>query len=195
MSKKIAYEVVVIGSSWGGLKALSVLLARLNGDFPLPILIVQHQHRNSAGLLAGILKERTLLNVVEAEEKDSIKPGNIYIAPAGYHLLIESDKTVSLSNDDLVNYSRPSVDVLFESAAEVYREKTIGVVLTGANNDGAQGMKRIKQFGGLAMVQNPKTAEADSMPRAAIKTADVDYIATLEDIADLLIKYSSGPKI
>lgn len=194
MSIKSAYEVVVIGSSWGGLNALSIILSQLTEDFPLPILIVQHQHKNSQGLLTGILKQRTLLNVFEAEEKEEINSGCVYIAPAGYHMLIESDKTISLSNDDMVNYSRPSVDVLFESAAEVYREKTIGVILTGANSDGALGMKKIKQFGGLTIVQDPKTAEADSMPKEAIKMADINHIEKLDKIADLLIKYAAGSK-
>lgn len=195
MSKKSAYEVVVIGSSWGGLKALSTILSQLTEDFPLPILIVQHQHKNSEGLLTQILKKRTPLNVLEGEEKEKIKPGCVYIAPAGYHMLIESDKTISLSNDEMVNYSRPSVDVLFESAAEVYRGKTIGVILTGANSDGALGMKKVKQFGGLTIVQDPKTAEADSMPKEAIKMTDINHIEKLDKIADLLIKYTSGSKI
>lgn len=192
MNDNKSYEVVVIGSSWGGLKALSVILPALPENFNVPILIVQHQHKNSEGLLTGILKQRAKLEVLDGEEKEIIEPGRIYLAPAGYHMLVEPDRTLSLSSDELINYSRPSVDVLFESAVEVYREKTIGVILTGANNDGAEGIRRIKDSGGLTIVQDPKTAEADAMPKAAIKAANIDYVESVENIADLLIKYTSG---
>lgn len=194
MKKEISNGIVVIGSSWGGLNALSNILSKMPADTSVPILIVQHQHKNSDGLLTGILKQRTALKVHEGEEKEIIEPGCVYLAPAGYHMLVESDGSISLSTDELINYSRPSVDVLFESAAEVYRSKAIGVVLTGANNDGAMGIKKIKKFGGLTIVQDPKTAEADSMPKAAIKATEIDYIETLDNIADLLIKYTSGSK-
>jgi len=194
MKKENPYGIVVIGSSWGGLKALSNILSKMPADSATPILVVQHQHKNSEGLLTSILKQRTALKVHEGEEKEIIEPGCVYLAPAGYHMLVESDGSLSLSTDELINYSRPSVDVLFESAAEVYRSKTIGVILTGANNDGALGIKKIKEFGGLTIVQDPKTAEADSMPKAAIKATEIDHIETLENIADLLIKYTSGSK-
>ena len=190
MSDNRSYEAVVIGSSWGGLKALSIILSALPENFNVPILVVQHQHKNSEGLLTGILKQRTKLEVLEGEEKELIEPGCIYLAPAGYHMLIEPDRTISLSSDELINYSRPSVDVLFESAVEVYRDKIIGVVLTGANSDGAEGIKKIKKFGGLAIVQDPKTAEADVMPKAAIKATSIDYVESVEKIAEILIKYT-----
>jgi two-component system chemotaxis response regulator CheB len=158
------YEAIVIGSSAGGLPALLNLFKNLPVDFPLPIIIVQH-------LLDG---------------NDS------YLAPPGYHLLIEDDHTLSLSMDPRVNFSRPSIDVLFESAAFVYEERCIGIILTGASSDGSQGLKKIKAKGGLTLVQDPKNAEFSEMPMAAINALEVDHICTIEEISDFMKSIVGG---
>ncbi|WP_159886545.1 chemotaxis protein CheB [Paenibacillus puerhi] len=180
------YEAVVIGVSAGGLKALGILLSALSPRFPLPLLIVQHMKEGSEGFLAGHLDSQASIRVKEADDKEYIYPGCAYLAPSGYHMLVEEDRSISLSVDPPVLHSRPSIDVLFESAAYVYEGNCIGIVLTGANGDGSQGLSRIKQSGGLTIVQNPQTAEYSTMPLAAIRAADPDYILDLEDIGRLL---------
>ncbi len=180
------YEAIVIGVSAGGMDALCSILPLLPEDFPFAVIIVQHMHPDSTGYLATMLNDRCAVEVHEAEEKEEIEPGNVYIAPANYHLLVENDRTLSLSIGAPVNYARPSIDVLFDSAADTYREKLIGMVLTGANDDGSLGLKKIKELGGLAIVQDPLTAEIDSMPKAAIKRVDVDYIISLKEIGPFL---------
>ena len=146
------YEAIVMGTSAGGLNALSTVLPMLPGDFPLAIVVVQHVHRDSGNFFVEYLHEKCQLRVKEAEEKESIQPGVVYIAPANYHLLIEHNRTFALTIDEKVNYSRPSIDVLFDAAAQVYGSRLIGIVLTGANADGAKGLKTIKAHGGLAIV-------------------------------------------
>lgn len=185
---KSRFEAVVIGSSAGGIKALSTVLSALPSEFPLPILIVQHLHPNSDSYLARILESKCGLRVKQADEKETIAGGVVYIAPPNYHLLVEEDRSLSLSIDRAVNFARPSVDVLFETALYAYRNKLIGIILTGANNDGSQGLKKIKQIGGYAIVQEPTTAEADAMPRAAITVTKVDKILPLDQIGPYLLQ-------
>ena len=187
-------RVVVIGASAGGLEALKVMLPALPTSFPLPIAIVQHRDARSDGFLAEYLNRMSRVAVSEPEDKEPICAGHVYLAPGGYHLLIESDHCFSLSVDARVNYSCPSIDVLFESAADVFAESLIGIVLTGANTDGAQGLRAIKARGGLAIVQDPQTAQAPTMPRAALEATAVDYIVDLDRIAPLLIKISTLPE-
>jgi two-component system chemotaxis response regulator CheB len=182
------YEAVVIGVSAGGIEALKILLPALPAAFPLPIAIVQHRSDRSNGFLASYLNQMSAIVVSEAEDKEPLCAGHAYLAPAGYHLLIESDCSFALSVDPRVNHSCPSIDVLFESAADVFAESLIGIVLTGANADGAQGLKTIKARGGLAVVQDPKTAEAMAMPRAALEATPVDHIVDLAQLAALLIR-------
>ncbi len=182
------FEAVVIGSSAGGIKALTTLLAALPSEFPLPIIIVQHLYPHSGSRLAQILEKQSHLKVKEADEKEKIVNGMVYVAPPNYHLLIEDDRTFSLSVEGHVNYARPSVDVLFETAAEVYRNRVIGIILTGANNDGNFGVKKIKDKGGYLVVQDPDTAEADSMPRAAIAATKVDKILPMKQIGPYLLQ-------
>lgn len=177
-----AYDAVVIGVSSGGMEALNIVLPALPAHFPLAVIVVQHQHPHADDFLARYLNERCALDVQQAEEKDPILPGVIYLAPANYHLLVELDRTFSLAVFERVNYARPAIDVLFESAAEAYQQRLIGIVLTGANNDGSQGLKTIKAYGGLAIVQDPATAEADAMPRAALEATAVDYVLPLREI-------------
>ncbi len=186
MTEKRKYDAVVIGSSAGGLNALKTIFQGLDGTFPLPVIIVQHISPDSDNYLIHILNDMNKLKVKEADEKESPVAGTAYIAPPNYHLLVESDGTFTLTVDERVNYARPSIDVLFETAAEAWRGKLIGIILTGANNDGSKGLKRIKELGGLAVVQDPETAEVDSMPRAAMLETAVDHLLHLEEIAPLL---------
>jgi len=180
------YEAIVIGSSAGGLNALKVLFRGLSEGFRIPLIIVQHISADSENYLIQILNDIRVLQVKEADEKEQPMPGMAYLAPPNYHLLLEPDRTFTLTIDERVNYARPSIDVLFETAAEAYKDKLIGIILTGANNDGSRGLKRIKDLGGLTIVQDPDTAEVESMPRAAIQATLTDHILPLEEIAAFL---------
>lgn len=184
------YKAVVMGSSAGGLQALKAFIPALPSSFPLPLAIAQHNSENAGSFLADYLNEIGSLAVKEAEDKEPLCPGHAYIAPAGYHLLIEDDQTFSLSVDPRVNYCCPSIDVLFESAADAFGESLIGIVLTGANGDGSRGLKTIKARGGVAIVQNPETAESRYMPRAALAATAVDHVVSLEQLAPLLVQLS-----
>lgn len=182
------FQAVVIGVSTGGVHALQTLLGQLPADFSLPVLVVQHMAPDSGSSFAKLLDDRCALNVKEADEQDQILPGTVYLAPPNYHLLVEPMGFLSLSADPHVSFSRPSVDVLFESAAAVFGAELIGVVLTGANFDGSRGLKTIKQCGGVAIVQDPADAEAEQMPQAAIAATGVDYVIALDGMATLLQK-------
>lgn len=186
------YEAVAVGVSAGGLAALGCILSELERDLPLAILIVQHMRPDSDGFFCRHLDSLCRMRVKEAEDKETIQPATVYIAPPDYHLLVEADRTLTLSADERINYSRPSIDVLFETAAEAYQKKLVGLVLTGANADGSQGLARIKQLGGLAVVQSPASAECDIMPRAAITSVAVDHIVPLEKIGQFLNSLASG---
>src|ERR1035437_2700739 len=155
------YEAIVIGVSSGGLNVMKIMFSLLPKDFDTPIIIVQHIGPRSGSLLIKLLNDKSNLHIKEADEKEKIEHGIVYIAPPNYHLLIERNKTFSLTVDERVNFARPSIDVLFESAAEAYKNKLIGVILTGSNNDGTNGLKRIKEYGGLTIVQDPATAESN----------------------------------
>ena len=185
------YELIVIGCSLGGMHALQLILGTLPKDFPVPIAIVQHRYKTSGDALPDYFGRHTELAVVDAVDKQWIKPGTIYLAPADYHLLVERGE-FSLSVDEKVEYSRPSIDVLFDSAADAYGPAVIGVVLTGSNADGAHGAKRIKLRGGFVVVQDPKTAEAPEMPQAAIVAVGVDRILPLERIGPFLVELCRG---
>jgi two-component system, chemotaxis family, protein-glutamate methylesterase/glutaminase len=181
------YELIVIGASWGGLSALEQLLGALPSDFALPIAIAQHRSADSgAGTLARMIGTRTRA-VREPSDKERIEPGRVYLAPADYHLLVEPG-SFALSLDSAVQYSRPSIDVLFDSAADAYGDRLIAVILTGANEDGAYGITRVKRRGGLTIAQDPETAERRAMPQAAIATGAVDRVLALEAIAPLVVE-------
>ena len=160
-------ELIVIGCSLGGMNALTTVFSALTDDFCVPIAVVQHRHKASNDSLPAYFRRESHLCVVDAEDKQPIAPDCIYLAPANYHLLVERG-VFSLSVDAAVGFSRPSIDVLFESAADAYRESVAGVVLTGANADGARGAQKIKRRGGFLIVQDPATAEAPTMPQAVI---------------------------
>ena len=180
------YDAIVIGASAGGFAALAEILPRLPAALPLAVVVVQHLHPDGGEYMVEFLGRRCALPVKEAEDKEPVLPGVIYVAAAQYHLLIERDLTFSLSADEKVHYSRPSIDVLFESAAAAYGPKLIGVVLTGANDDGAAGLAAIKTGGGLTIVQDPATAEVSFMPQAALAGTAVDHVLDLAAIGRLL---------
>lgn len=186
----MAFEIVVVGTSIGGLKALQTLLSSLPAEFSLPVVVVQHRGKDSGTGLLEFLAQVSSLPVTEPEDKESILPGNIYLAPRDYHLLVQG-RSFALSTDSPVGFARPSVDVLFESAADEYGERAIGVILTGANHDGARGLAAIKARGGTTLVEAPATAACPQMPEAAIARTEVDCILPLEEIAPQLEKLSN----
>lgn len=216
------FEIVVVGTSLGGLQALKVLLADLPSSFPLPVVIAQHRHKSSQNRLTEFLQQQSSLQITEAQDKEPIAPGRVYLAPADYHLLIESPReweksvpenyftgwesatvepihnsnspivccgsfTFALSTEAPVCYARPSIDVLFESAADAFGEKVIGIILTGASSDGSEGLAKIKAEGGLTFVEEPASAQCATMPASAIANVEVDWILPLSKIAPCLV--------
>lgn len=182
------YAAVVIGTSAGGTHALQQILPCLPADFPLPIIIAQHLHPQQDGLAIIHFSGGSALIVKDADEKEAIRPGFVYFAPPNYHLMIEADHTFSLTIDPRVNYSRPSIDVLFESAANVYGPRLIAILLTGANNDGAEGLRFIKEKGGLVIIQDPQSAESSYMPAAALQVMQPDFVLGLAEIGHWLVE-------
>jgi two-component system, chemotaxis family, protein-glutamate methylesterase/glutaminase len=182
----VTYQLIAIGTSLGGLSALKTLLGALPQDFSAALAIVQHRHRESDPGLGSFLQQFTVLPVHEVEDKERIQPGHVYLAPADYHLLVEYGY-FSLSVDEPVSYARPSIDVLLESASDSYNEHVIGVILTGANQDGVQGLATLKARGGMTIVQAPDTAESPVLPRAAIAAVAVDAVLPLAQIATRLM--------
>ena len=179
------YDVVAIGASWGGLHAVGTVLAGLPDRFAAAVVVAQHRQASADGALADLLATRTPLPVEDADDKQPIQPGHVYLAPPNYHLLIQRG-WFSLSTDAHVQFARPSIDVLFESAADAYGDRVVGVVLTGANEDGAAGLARIKERGGVAIVQDPESAERHEMPGAAVAATTADAVLPLEEIAPFL---------
>lgn len=187
MDPKNAYDAIVIGASAGGLYVMTKLLQPLPANFPLPVIVVQHRSRDERSLLEEVLQQKCAVRIKQADEKEVIQKGTVYFAPPDYHLLIENDRSFSLSFDAAVNYSRPSIDVLFESAADVYKNRLLGIILTGANSDGAGGIKKIKMLGGNTIAQSLETADYPEMPKAAINTGYVRYTMTPDEISRYLL--------
>jgi two-component system chemotaxis response regulator CheB len=185
------YKAIVIGTSFGGLEALQLILPKLGSDFPLPVIVVLHIGDHNNNVFIRHLDSICTLNVKEAESNEPIVSGFIYFAPPNYHLLVEDNFTFTLSAEEKLNFSRPSIDILFESTAWVYTKDLIGVILSGANSDGANGLKTIKEFGGATIVQNPCSSVAPAMPRAALKTVAPDFRLKLEEIAGKLIELAN----
>lgn len=181
------FKAVVIGVSTGGVTALKILLGALPVCFPLPIMIVSHIAPDSDDGLAVLLDTLCAIRVKEADEQESIVPGTAYLAPANYHLLVERGGTLALSVDQPVNFARPSIDVLFESAAEAYGAELVGIILTGAGIDGSRGLLKIKNSGGFTIVQDPADAVMDSMPRHALQLLQADHVVPLTEIPALLV--------
>lgn len=179
-------EAVVIGASAGGIDALSALLPQLPAGLPLAVLVVQHVPKDRPSLLVEIFSRKCSWAVREPEDKEAIEAGTIYFAPPDYHLLVEAGPQAALSADEPVNFSRPSIDVLFESAAEVYGRRLLGIILTGASNDGAAGLRRVQQAGGVTVVQQPSSAYAPFMAESARRLHQVDFVLELSEIAALL---------
>jgi two-component system chemotaxis response regulator CheB len=185
-------EAIVIGGSAGGLPALTTILAALPADFGLAIAAVLHVPPTRRALLAEVLTRRSLLPVREAEDKEPVLPATVYVAAPNYHLMIEKTRTFSLSVDDPVNFSRPAIDVLFESAAYAYGPAVAGVILTGASADGALGLQRISEAGGRAFVQCPDTAVVRTMPDAALRLVPTARVLALDEMAACLVRLASG---
>ena len=180
------YELICIGASWGGVTALTEMLERLPDEVDQPIAVTQHRgpSRTDVGL-ADVLQRHSRRVIADAEDKVTIEPNHVYLAPADYHLLIERG-SLALSTEERVHYARPSIDVMFESAADAYGPSVIGVVLTGSNEDGAAGLARIKQRGGVAVIQDPENSERRAMPDAAIAATAADAVLPLGEIAAFL---------
>ncbi len=185
MNQSLPYQAIVMGVSAGGLAALKAILPRLSDKMTQPVIIVQHMSSDSDDFLVQHFDKLCNLGVKEAEDKMPIESGTIYFAPANYHLLVEEDKSFALSTAERVQYSRPAIDVLFETAAEVFQDRLIGVILTGANSDGTEGIRTIRAHGGYALAQSPETCEAATMPSSAI-AAGVDAVLDLEKIAPFI---------
>jgi two-component system chemotaxis response regulator CheB len=176
-------KAVAIGASAGAVQALQAILPRLPADYPLPVLVVVHVPPDRANMLVPLLQAKCEMAVREAEDKEPVVPGVIYFAPSDYHLLVETDGSLALSTDEWVNFSRPSIDVLFESAADAYGSALAGVILTGANHDGAAGLKAVVDAGGVAIVEQPAGAYASAMPEAALKACPSAMTMNLDAIA------------
>ena len=191
----MSYELIVVGASWGGLDAVGRVLADLPADLSAAVVVAQHRSASSVeGGLGALLERRGPLPVRDAEDKDAIEPGHVYLAPPDYHLLVEPGR-FSLSTDERVQYARPSIDVLFESAADAYGERVIGVVLTGASEDGAAGLAAVKEHGGVAIVQDPATATRRTMPDAAVAATSVDAVLPLDEIGPFLYGLVCAPAV
>jgi two-component system, chemotaxis family, protein-glutamate methylesterase/glutaminase len=187
----VGYDLVVVGTSWGGLSALRTLIGALPDSFQMAVTVIQHRHRDSDHLLRTLLQERSTLRVCEVEDKMPLEHGHIYVAPPNYHTLVEPGY-FSLSTEAPVRFSRPSIDVTFSSAADSYTHRTVGVVLTGANADGAEGLRRISDRGGLALVQDPDGAESPVMPAAARTAVPRARVMSLEAMAQFLAALPAG---
>lgn len=181
-SHDLPFSVVAIAASAGGVKALSTVVESLPEDFPIPVLVVQHVDRRHRSLIAQILQRHTKLEVSEAKQGDKIAPGRLYVAPPDQHMLVSDSGRLNLMHTELVNFVRPSADLMFESVAGTYRDRAIGVVLTGSGSDGAQGIRAIKAVGGTTIAQDEATSEMFGMPGAAIATGSIDFVLPIQEI-------------
>ncbi len=186
-------DVVAIGASAGGIDALFALLEGLPADYPLPLIVVLHLPEGHDSQLADLFGRRLGRPVQEAQAHAPVEPGILYFAPPGYHLLVDPDRTFSLSCDPPVLHSRPSIDVLLESCADAYGERAVAMVLTGANQDGAHGLRCIREAGGLALVQDPAEAAYPTMPKAAIEAATPDFVLPLAGLHSVLMRLGNRP--
>lgn len=186
-------QAVVVGASAGALEALTAILPSLPADFPLPVMVVVHMPSGSPNAMTELLRARCRMRVREAEDKEQLSGATAYFAPPDYHLLVEADGHLSLSNDEPVLFSRPSIDVLFESAADAYGPAVIAIVLSGSNHDGAVGLKAVAEAGGTAIVQAPREALAGAMPEAAKAMCPGARVLSSRDIAAYLQKVGSRP--
>lgn len=186
-------DAVVIGASAGGIEALTVLLPALAAGLRVPVFVVVHLPRDRPSVLAEIFARKCAVPVREAEDKEPVAAGTVYFAPTNYHLLVDQGPQLALSADAPVNLSRPSVDVLFESAADLYKTRLLGIILTGANDDGASGLAAVHDAGGVTVVQRPDTARAPLMALSALKLRPADGVMTLNEIAAMLRTLDADP--
>lgn len=193
MTLRRGFDIVVVGTSLGGLSALTTILGGLPRGFSVPVVIVQHRAAFAEDVgLAAALQRPCALEVREVEDKDPLVAGRVYLAPQDYHVLVDEGR-LTLSTDPRVQYARPSIDVLFESAADTYRDRVLGVVLTGANHDGVQGARQVKRRGGYLIVQSPTSAESKVLPTATLAEVTPDRVVALADIARALVSCSVAP--
>ncbi|MGH2837191.1 MAG: chemotaxis protein CheB [Thermoleophilaceae bacterium] len=181
----MAFELIALGASWGGMRAVALVLEALPADFELPVVVTQHRPPSGDEMLERVLAKSSKLEVVPAHDKEPLRPGTVYVAPPDYHLIVEPGH-LGLSTDDYVQFARPSIDVLFESAADAYGPRTVGVLLTGVNRDGAAGMARIHAVGGYTIAENPDTAERPEMPAAAVARGAAHRVLDLDRIGPFL---------
>ncbi len=182
------YKAIVIGGSAGSFQVISSILQALPDDFPLPIIMCLHRLKHVRSGFVEALNIKSIKEIEEPDDKDTIKKGKIYLAPANYHLAVELGNTFAVSTEEMVNNSRPAIDITFQTAAYVFRSKLIGILLSGANKDGAAGMQKIVEKGGLSIVQDPSECLIDTMPASAMKLTKIDYILTTQQIIDFLLK-------
>lgn len=181
------YRAVAIGGSAGSFQVISKILSHLPADFELPIIMCLHRLRHVRNGFVEALNIKSTINISEPHDKEGIKKGKIYLAPANYHLAVELGNTFALTTESLVNNSRPSIDIMMQTAAYAYRQKLVGILLSGANKDGAQGMKSIHEKGGLTIVQDPKDCLIDTMPSSALRTTNIDYTLQIDEIIAFLL--------
>jgi two-component system chemotaxis response regulator CheB len=179
-------DAVVMGASWGGLGAVTSIFEKVPWNIAVPVVLCQHQYPHAVSNLPAVMRARTRLKVVEVEDKMPLEPGHLYICPPNYHTLIERDRCFALNIDPAVMYCRPAIDVLFETAAEAYGESLAGIILTGANEDGAAGLVHVARCGGMPIVQKPSTAEVAVMPEGALKRVPWAQVMTLGEIGELV---------
>ena len=187
------FEGIVIGGSWGSVSPLSSILSLLPSEFSIPIAVALHRSSGSDDFCNIFGSTEFSLKVYEPNDRDAFLPGKVFLAPADYHMLIDNNKTICLSTSDRTNHARPSIDELFETAADCFEEKLVGIILSGASKDGSRGLKKIKEKGGLTIAQNPLSAKADTMIRSAMKTSKVDYLYDAEQIGRFLIDLEKDP--
>jgi two-component system chemotaxis response regulator CheB len=185
-------DAVVIGTSAGGVEVLSTLLPALPAGLRAPVFVVIHLPRERPSLLVDIFGPKCAVGVREAQDKEPVVPGTVYFAPPDYHLLLDDGPCLALSADELVNFSRPSIDVLFESAADLYGERLLGIILTGASHDGSAGLEAVHRSGGTTVVQRPESAQAPLMAEAAMRRIPVDHVLSIDEIACLLGTLPTG---
>jgi two-component system chemotaxis response regulator CheB len=185
-------DAIVIGASAGGVEALLTLLPALSAALSVPVFIVLHLPRDRPSLLADIFMRKCAVPVREAQDKEPVRPGTVYFAPPDYHLLIDAGPQLCLSADELVHYSRPSIDVLFESAAEIYGPRLLGIILTGANQDGAEGLAAVHAAGGITIVQQPHSAQVKQMVVSALDRNPASFVLDLAGISALLHTLDRG---
>ncbi|MCF8335188.1 MAG: chemotaxis protein CheB [Bacteroidales bacterium] len=182
------YQAVIIGGSAGSFKVITSILSALPKNYPVPLLLNLHRLKHVRSGFVEALALKSNIPVVEPYDKDSIKPATAYLAPSNYHMYIELNKKIALSTEEAINHSRPSIDLSFITAAQTYHRNLVGIILSGANKDGAWGLKKIKDEGGTAIVQDPKECEISTMPQAALNTTEVNYVYSKDQIINFLLK-------